>query len=52
MAAQLLRQAARAGAGCRPPMATVSRAFQTSAVLRQDAVAAPVKKPVGAFRGG
>ncbi|KAJ5031010.1 hypothetical protein J3E73DRAFT_263382 [Bipolaris maydis] len=51
MAAQLLRQAARAGAGCRPPMATVSRAFQTSAVLRQDAVAAPVKKPVGAFRG-
>jgi hypothetical protein len=52
MAAQLLRQAARAGAGCRLPIATASRAFQTSAVLRQDAVIAPVKKPVGAFRGG
>ncbi|PSN62736.1 hypothetical protein BS50DRAFT_577638 [Corynespora cassiicola Philippines] len=28
-----------------------ARAFQTSAVLRSE-VAAPVKKPVGAFRGG
>ncbi|EOA89970.1 hypothetical protein ACJQWK_02374 [Exserohilum turcicum] len=52
MAAQLLRQAARAGAQVRAPMATASRAFQTSAALRQDVVAAPVKKPVGAFRGG
>lgn len=52
MAAQVLRQAARAGAACRMPMATASRAFQTSAVLRQETVAVPVKKPVGAFRGG
>ncbi|USP73085.1 uncharacterized protein yc1106_00359 [Curvularia clavata] len=52
MAAQVLRQAARAGAACRMPMATASRAFQTSAVLRQEVVTVPVKKPVGAFRGG
>ncbi|KAH7394120.1 hypothetical protein DE146DRAFT_616644 [Phaeosphaeria sp. MPI-PUGE-AT-0046c] len=30
----------------------VARSFQTSSVLRQDAVIAPVRKPVGAFRGG
>lgn len=51
-AAQFARQAVRAGAGFRT--ATImSRAFQTSAALRQEVVAAaPVKKPVGAFRGG
>ncbi|KAH8644111.1 hypothetical protein IG631_01575 [Alternaria alternata] len=49
MATQFLRAAARAGV--RSPMAA-SRGFQTSAVLRQDAVVAPVRKPVGAFRGG
>ncbi|KAH4290262.1 hypothetical protein HBH64_060790 [Parastagonospora nodorum] len=32
--------------------ATAARGFQTSAVLRADAVIAPVRKPVGAFRGG
>jgi hypothetical protein len=50
MASQLLRTAARAG--MRANMATATRGFQTSAVLRQDAVVAPVRKPVGAFRGG
>ncbi|KAF1946594.1 hypothetical protein EJ02DRAFT_418340 [Clathrospora elynae] len=53
MASQLLRTAARAGAGIRGSMATTTaRGFQTSAVLRQEVVAAPVRKPVGAFRGG
>ncbi|RMZ70514.1 Chromosome partition Smc [Pyrenophora seminiperda CCB06] len=51
MATQFIRAAARAG--LTPNMATASRGFQTSAVLRQDTVvAAPVRKPVGAFRGG
>ncbi|KNG47521.1 hypothetical protein TW65_05558 [Stemphylium lycopersici] len=51
-AAQFARQAVRAGAGFRTAT-TMSRAFQTSAALRQEVVAAaPVKKPVGAFRGG
>ncbi|KAL6707403.1 hypothetical protein ACN47E_004182 [Coniothyrium glycines] len=49
MASQLLRTAARAGA--RAPY-TCTRTFQTSAVLRQATVVAPVRKPVGAFRGG
>ncbi|KAF1837971.1 hypothetical protein BDW02DRAFT_627522 [Decorospora gaudefroyi] len=50
MATQFLRATARAGL-LRAPTAAM-RGFKTSAVLRQDAVAAPVKKPVGAFRGG
>ncbi|CAA9962146.1 hypothetical protein CFE70_005548 [Pyrenophora teres f. teres 0-1] len=51
MATQFLRATARAG--LRTNMATASRGFQTSAVLKQDTVvAAPVRKPVGAFRGG
>ncbi|CAG5147255.1 uncharacterized protein ALTATR162_LOCUS2008 [Alternaria atra] len=49
MATQFLRAAARAGV--RSPT-VASRGFQTSAVLRQDAVVAPARKPVGAFRGG
>jgi hypothetical protein len=44
MASQLLRTAARAGA--RVPTMAATRGFQTSAVLRQDAVVAPVRKPV------
>ena len=44
MASRVLRPAFRA--------ATAARGFQTSAVLRADAVIAPVRKPVGAFRGG
>ncbi|KAH8724654.1 hypothetical protein GQ44DRAFT_617960 [Phaeosphaeriaceae sp. PMI808] len=42
----------------RPAVQTATKAFirarnlQTSAVLRQEAVIAPVRKPVGAFRGG
>ncbi|KAF2869058.1 hypothetical protein BDV95DRAFT_110841 [Massariosphaeria phaeospora] len=35
------------------PTTTAPRAFQTSAVLRQEApLVTPVRKPVGAFRGG
>lgn len=49
MASQILRSAAHAGA--RAPM-VAARGFQTSASLRQEIVAAPIKKPVGAFRGG
>jgi hypothetical protein len=45
MASRILRSVAT-----RAP--AVSRSFQTSAALRQDAVIAPVRKPVGAFRGG
>ncbi|KAF1920443.1 hypothetical protein BDU57DRAFT_435721 [Ampelomyces quisqualis] len=48
MTSNVLRPAFRAAA--RAPV--VARTFQTSAALRQDAVIAPVRKPVGAFRGG
>jgi len=36
----------------RAPAPLLSRPFQTSSRRFQDAVATPVKKPVGAFRGG
>ncbi|CAO2656418.1 Nn.00g052210.m01.CDS01 [Neocucurbitaria sp. VM-36] len=49
MASRVLRPALRTAA--RAP-AVAARTFQTSAALRQEVVAAPVKKPVGAFRGG
>lgn len=52
MASQFLRNAARAGARASIAPMTTARTFQTSAALRQEVVAAPVKKPVGAFRGG
>jgi len=48
MASRILRPAFRNAT--RAPI--VARSFQTSAALRQDAVVAPVRKPVGAFRGG
>ncbi|KAH7401335.1 hypothetical protein BKA66DRAFT_564987 [Pyrenochaeta sp. MPI-SDFR-AT-0127] len=48
MASQLFRAAARAGARAQ----VAARGFQTSAALRADVVTAPVRKPVGAFRGG
>ncbi|KAH7095345.1 hypothetical protein FB567DRAFT_586671 [Paraphoma chrysanthemicola] len=48
MASRILRPAFRTAT--RAPV--VARSFQTSAALRQEAVIAPVKKPVGAFRGG
>ncbi|KAF2827550.1 hypothetical protein CC86DRAFT_393654 [Ophiobolus disseminans] len=48
MASRILRPAFRNAT--RGPV--VARSFQTSAALRQDAVIAPVRKPVGAFRGG
>ncbi|KAJ4300733.1 hypothetical protein N0V90_002821 [Kalmusia sp. IMI 367209] len=51
MASQLLVPAARTVA--RSIQRAPIRGFQTSNVLRQEAVApAPIKKPVGAFRGG
>ncbi|OAL46209.1 hypothetical protein IQ07DRAFT_683594 [Pyrenochaeta sp. DS3sAY3a] len=55
MAARILSTAARVGARRAPftaSIASAARGFQTSAALRQEVVAAPVKKPVGAFRGG
>jgi len=42
---------AAARTGTRAPI-VATRAFQTSAALRQEGVVAPVRKPVGAFRGG
>jgi hypothetical protein len=48
MASRVLRPVFRTAT--RAP--AVARSFQTSAALRQDAVVAPVRKPVGAFRGG
>ena len=50
MALPLVRMAA-ARTGTRAPI-VATRAFQTSAALRQEGVVAPVRKPVGAFRGG
>jgi hypothetical protein len=48
MASRVLRPVLRTAT--RAPV--VTRSFQTSAVMRADAVIVPVRKPVGAFRGG
>ncbi|KAJ4313388.1 hypothetical protein N0V94_006972 [Neodidymelliopsis sp. IMI 364377] len=49
MASRVLRPAFRASASVN----TAARGFQTSAALRQEApLVAPVRRPVGAFRGG
>ncbi|KAF2466597.1 uncharacterized protein BDR25DRAFT_268560 [Lindgomyces ingoldianus] len=56
MVSRILVPAARTAAAARSglTMRSIVRGFQTSNVVRQEAatVVAPVKKPVGAFRGG
>ncbi|KAG0651114.1 hypothetical protein D0Z07_2419 [Hyphodiscus hymeniophilus] len=51
MASRVLAQAMRTAA---PPSATLrtARSFQTSSRMMADATPLPVRKPVGAFRGG
>ena len=48
----LIPRLATASRSIRPTTPFLSRSFQTSRSRLQEAVAVPVKKPVGAFRGG
>ncbi|CAG8949641.1 hypothetical protein HYFRA_00007874 [Hymenoscyphus fraxineus] len=55
MASRILTPALRTRAFAHPSMALRSaplRSFQSSTILREGATPLPVRKPVGAFRGG
>ncbi|KAF2252465.1 hypothetical protein BU26DRAFT_517082 [Trematosphaeria pertusa] len=52
MASRVFAPAVRTATRSVPRLHAPARGFQTSSVLRQEAGAAPIKKPIGAFRGG